>query len=176
MATTINASNGSTSGLIQTGDASGVLALQTNNGVTALTLGLYQTITPTNAILEAATITAAAPASTQNFDLLTQPVQYFTTSAANNWTINLRGNSTVAMNTLLSTGQSVTMAILTTQGATAYYNSTVQVDGTTTGVTTKWQGGAPSAGNASGIDVYTYTIIKTASATFTVLASLTQFK
>ena len=80
------------------------------------------------------------------------------------------------MNTALATGQSLTVTFLVTQGGTAYYNSAVQVDGTTTGVTTKWQGGAPSAGNASGIDVYTYTIIKTASATFTVLASQTQFK
>ena len=76
----------------------------------------------------------------------------------------------------MSTGQSLTMAFLVTQGATAYYNNTVQVDGTTVGVTTKWQGGAPTSGNASGIDVYTYTIIKTGSATFTVLASVVQFK
>ena len=80
------------------------------------------------------------------------------------------------MNTALSTGQSLTVAFLVTQGATAYYNNVVQVDGATSGVTTKWQGGAPTAGNASGIDVYTYTVIKTASATFTVLASQTQFK
>jgi hypothetical protein len=52
----------------------------------------------------------------------------------------------------------------------------VQVDGTTSGVTTRWLGGAPTAGNASGIDSYRYLIIKTGSATFTVLASNTQFK
>jgi len=75
----------------------------------------------------------------------------------------------------MSTGQSVTAAFLVTQGATAYYNSTVQVDGTT--ITPKWQGGtAPSAGNASAIDTYVYTIIKTGSAAFTILASQTQFK
>ena len=75
----------------------------------------------------------------------------------------------------MATGQSLTVAFLVTQGATAYYNNVVQIDGTT--VTPKWQGGtAPSAGNASGIDVYQYTIIKTASATYTVLASLTQYK
>ena len=80
------------------------------------------------------------------------------------------------MNTALSTGQSTTIAILATNGGTAYYNTSVQVDGTTSGVTTKWQGGtAPTAGNASSIDVYSYTIIKTASATFTVLASQTKF-
>jgi hypothetical protein len=80
------------------------------------------------------------------------------------------------MNGLLSDGQSVTVAFLVTQGSTAYYNSAVQVDGTTSGVTTRWIGGAPTAGNASGIDSYRYLIIKTANATFTVLASVTQYK
>jgi hypothetical protein len=75
----------------------------------------------------------------------------------------------------MSTGQTLTVVFMVTQGATAYYNSAVQVDGSA--VTPKWQGGsAPTAGNASSVDVYTYTIIKTGSAAFTVLASLTQFK
>ena len=67
------------------------------------------------------------------------------------------------------------LAFLVQQGGTAYYNSAVQVDGSS--VTPVWQGGtAPTAGNASSLDTYVYTIIKTASATFTVLASLTQYK
>jgi hypothetical protein len=75
---------------------------------------------------------------------------------------------------VLAAGQSVTVAFLVTQGSTAYYNNVVQVDGST--VTPKWQGGtAPTAGNASSIDVYQYTIVKTASATFTVLASITKY-
>jgi hypothetical protein len=76
----------------------------------------------------------------------------------------------------MTTGQSLTVAFLATQGGTAYYNNVVQVDGTTSGVTTRWIGGAPTKGNASGIDAYTYTIIKTGSATFTVLASQVQYK
>jgi hypothetical protein len=69
----------------------------------------------------------------------------------------------------------MTVAFLVTQGATPYYNNAVTVDGSS--VTPKYQGGtAWTAGNASSIDVYTYTIIKTANATFTVLASQTQFK
>ena len=76
----------------------------------------------------------------------------------------------------MATGQAITVVFMNTNGATAYYNNVVQVDGTVTGVTTKWQGGtAPTGGNASSIDVYTYTIIKTGSATFTVLASQTKF-
>jgi hypothetical protein len=80
------------------------------------------------------------------------------------------------MNTALSTGQAVTVAFMVTNGSTAYYNNVIQVDGSTSGVTTKWQGGiAPVGGNASSIDIYTYTVIKTGSATFTVLASQTKF-
>jgi glutamate mutase epsilon subunit len=78
------------------------------------------------------------------------------------------------VNSNLAVGQSVTASILLTQGSTAYYLNAYQVDGST--VTPKWSGGsAPTAGNASGIDSYSFTIIKTADATFTVLASQTQF-
>ena len=75
----------------------------------------------------------------------------------------------------MSVGESLSVTSLVTQGATAYYNSDVQIDGTTTGVTTVWQNGAPTAGDASALDSYTYVIIKTASATFTVLATQTKF-
>jgi hypothetical protein len=75
----------------------------------------------------------------------------------------------------MSTGESITAAFLVTQGSTAYYNSAVQIDGAS--VTPKWQGGtAPTVGNASGVDAYTYTIIKTGSAAFTVFAAQVQFK
>jgi len=125
---------------------------------------------------EVCTVSATAATGTIAYYPSTQSVLYYTSNASANWTVNLAFSSGTTMNTALATGQSLTVTFLVTQGATAYYNSAVQVDGTTSGVTTKWQGGAPTAGNASGIDVYTYTIIKTASATFTVLASQTQFK
>jgi hypothetical protein len=127
-------------------------------------------------LAETATVSATAATGTINYDVTTQSVVYFTSSASANWTINLRGNGTTALNTLLSTGQAITVAHLVTNGGTAYYNNVVQVDGTTSGVTTRWQGGAaPTTGNANSIDVYTYTIIKTGSATFTVLASQTRY-
>jgi hypothetical protein len=125
---------------------------------------------------EVATISATAATGTINYDITTQSVLYYTSNASANWTTNFRASSGTSLNTAMSTGQSVTVAFLVTQGATAYYNNVVQVDGTTSGVTTRWIGGAPTAGNASGIDSYRYVIIKTASATFTVLASNTQFK
>jgi hypothetical protein len=128
-------------------------------------------------VAEVATVSATAATGTINYDVTTQSVLFYTTNASANWTVNLRASSGTSLNTALATGQSVTVAFLVTQGATAYYNTTVQVDGATAGVTTRWQGGtAPTAGNASGVDVYVYTVIKTGSATFSVFASQTQFK
>jgi len=105
-----------------------------------------------------------------------QTVGYFQLAAAGNFSFSF-STTTGTVNSFLATGQSITIAILTTQGSTAYYNNaTPQIDGTTSGVTIYWQGGtAPTAGNASQIDVYTFTIIKTASATYTVLAAQTKF-
>jgi hypothetical protein len=125
---------------------------------------------------EVATVSATAATGTINYDLTTQSVLYYTSNASANWTTNFRASSGTSLNTALATGQSITAAFLVTQGATAYFNNVVQVDGTTSGVTTRWIGGAPTAGNASGIDSYRYLIIKTGSATFTVLASVNQFK
>jgi len=118
---------------------------------------------------------AAAPAATQTFYINLGSVQYYTANATANWTLNIAFSSTGNLNAALAVGQSVTLALLTTQGATAYYNSAVQIDGSA--VTPYWQGGtAPTSGNPSVIDVYTYTIIKTAATpTYTVLASQTKF-
>lgn len=127
------------------------------------------------AIAEAVTVSATAAATTVTYDVMTNKnVLYYTTNATANWTFNVRGNSTTTLNTLMDTGQSLTVVFMNTNGATAYYASAFQIDGTA--VTPKWFGGsAPTAGNASSIDVYTYNIIKTGSATYTVLASLNKF-
>jgi len=125
-------------------------------------------------VAETVNVVGSAPSSTTNFYVQSGSVQYYTTNAANNWTLNIAFSSGTSLNTAMSTGQSITIAMLATQGSTAYYNSAVTIDGTS--VTPYWQGGsAPTKGNASGIDVYTYTVIKTGSATYTVLASQTQF-
>lgn len=124
---------------------------------------------------EVVTVSATAATGTINYDVATQSVLYYTSNAAANWTVNLRHSSGTSMDSALSTGQSVTVAFLVTQGGTPYYNSAVQVDGTTSGVTTKWLNAAPAAGIASSVNLYQYTIIKTGAATFTVLASLASF-
>jgi hypothetical protein len=128
----------------------------------------------TSNILETATISATAATGTINYDVTTQSVLYFTTDASGNFTVNFRGSSGTSLNTIMDTGESLSATFLVTNGSTAYYNSAVTIDGSS--VTPKWQGGsAPTSGNASSIDSYTYVIIKTGSATFTVLASVTKF-
>ena len=88
--------------------------------------------------------------------------------------MNIRGNSGTTLNNSMVTGQSLTVAFLCTNGGTAYYQTAMTIDGSA--VTPKWQGGtAPSSGNTSSVDVYSYTVIKTGAATFTVLASQTKF-
>jgi hypothetical protein len=124
--------------------------------------------------LETATVSATAATGTIAYDVATQAVLYYTTNASGNFTVNFRGSSGTSLNTLMATGESVTVAFLVTNGATAYYNSAVQVDGSS--VTPKYQGGtAYAAGNASAVDVYMYTIIKTGNAAFTVFTSQTKF-
>lgn len=187
MANTINATAGI--GIVATGDNSNELNLQTN-GVTGLSIDSSQNVSFANtlalgvsgsvmeltlsAAAETVTIAATAATGTVNFDVSTQSILYYTSNASANWTLNIRGSSSVALNSIMSTGQSVTVTHLVTQGGTAYYNSAVTVDGTS--VTPKWSGGtAPSAGNASSVDVYTYTLIKTGSGSFTVFASQTRY-
>lgn len=124
---------------------------------------------------EVATVSAIAATGTINYDVTTQSVLYYTTNASANWTVNFRASSGTSLNTLMSTGQALTVVFLVSQGATAYFNNAVQIDGSS--VTPRYQGGtAWSSGNASGIDAYSYTIVKTGSAAFTVFASQTQFK
>ncbi len=125
-------------------------------------------------VAEKVTTEATAATGTVNYDVLTQAVWNFTTDASANWTLNIRGNASNSLNSIMDTGESITIAHIVSQGGTAYYNSAVQVDGSS--VTPEWQGGsAPTAGNTNSLDVYSYTVIKTADATFTVLASQTQF-
>jgi len=152
-----------------TNAANSFTAKQTFTGATASLASAFINAT------ESSTISATAATSTINYDVTTQSVLYYTTSASGNWTVNIRGNATTSLNTLMSTNDSLTVVFLVTQGATAYYNSALQIDGAS--VTPKYQGGtAWTSGNASGIDAYSYTIVKTGSAAFTVFAAQTQFK
>jgi len=123
---------------------------------------------------EKVTIDANGAANTINYDVNTQQVLLYTGNASANVTLNIRGNSTASLNNVMSNGQAITIAFGMTNNATAKYVSLSQIDGTN--VTPKWQTGtAPTSGNANSTDFYTYTVIKTGNATYTVLAAQTRF-
>jgi hypothetical protein len=138
----------------------------TNSTVSASTLG---------SPAETAVISGTTNYSSQLIELASGSVYYFTPNADRNITLNFRWNSATELNARLSTGQLITAAVLVTQGTTPYFVQTVQVDNITQ--TVRWQGGAaPSTGNASSIDVYGFTFIKTGASTWVVLGSQTQFR
>jgi hypothetical protein len=124
---------------------------------------------------ERTTVEATAATGTINYDALTQGVLFFTSNASANWTLNIRGNSGTTLSSILAVGDAITVTHLVTNGATPYYNNALQIDGSA--VTPKYQGGtAFAAGNASSIDAYVYTVVKTAATpTYTVFASQTRF-
>lgn len=202
MPSIINSTSTGVGGLISTGNTDNELVIQTGD-TTAISIDASQNVVLTNALpvasggtgvttstgtgnvvlsanplfttlRETATIAATAATGTINYDAITQSVLYYTTDASGNWTLNIRGDSGTSLDSIMSTGQSLTVTFLVTNGATAYYQTAFQIDGSS--VTPEWQGGsAPSAGNVSSVDSYTFAIIKTGSATFTVFGSLTQF-
>jgi hypothetical protein len=122
---------------------------------------------------ETVAVSVTQATGTVNVDLSTAAVHYYTGNSAANWTFNFRGNGSTTLNSILSVGQSATVAFLVTN-TTAYYPTAFTIDGIS--VTPKWQGGfAPTSGNANSVDSYTFTIIKTGISTYTVIASQSKF-
>jgi len=143
----------------------------TNKTLTAPTVE-RQTIT--KHVQEVATITAAAATGTINYDVNTQSILYYTNDATGNFTVNFRGDGSTTLNSIMDTGDVMTVVFLVTNGSSAKFNNAFQIDGSS--ITPKNQGGsAYSSGNANSIDAYSYTIIKTGDAAFTMLTSQTQF-
>ena len=144
----------------------GALGRITANGETKI-FGVYEAVTISTTYVTAFT-----------YDVLTQAVYFQNVNLGSNFTVNFRGDGSNTLNSAMAVGESVTAALITKQANTTFFNTSVlTVDGTSTNVTVVWQGGsAPTAGNASSNDVYTYTAIKTAASTYTILASQTQFK
>jgi hypothetical protein len=152
-------------------------------GATTAAAGTFTTLSATTALNasgvttlgETTAVSATAATGTINYDVKTQGVVFYTANATGNWTVNLRGDGSTTLNTLMAVNDTRTVTFMVTQGATAYYNSAVTIDGTS--VTPKWQGGvAPTSGSINAVDIYTYAIVKTASATYSVFASKTDFK
>ena len=168
--TIANAATGNNPSITASGGDTNIDMSLTPKGVGRITLGAGKI----QQVAEKVTTEATAATGTVNYDVITQAVWNFTTDASANWTLNVRGDASNSLDSIMDTGESITVAHIVSQGATAYYNSAFEIDGSA--VTPEWQGGsAPTGGNASSLDTYSYTIIKTASATFTVLASQTQF-
>ena len=158
------------------GGTSGAVTLSVD---TAVTLTTTNAVTVENKVFlspeERTTVSATAATGTINYDAKTQSVLYYTSNASANWTLNIRGNSGTTLSSMLAVGDAITVTFLVTNGSTAYYPTALQIDGSA--VTPKYQGGtAWAAGNASSIDAYVYTVIKTAATpTYTVFASQTKF-
>lgn len=173
---TISAGTTSTTALVSTGDTTGNLILATGaTPNTALTLGADQTSSFAASQREIITVAAIAAATTVNYDAITQGALLYTSNATANWALNVRGSATVTLNDLMSVGQALSICFLVTQGGTAYYQTSLTIDGAA--VTPKWQGGtAPTAGNINGVDSYSLVIVKTAASTYTVFEAQSQFK
>ena len=158
--------------------------------ITGLTAGTGITITnasgpvPTIAVSDNAlliapkelTLTSATAATGAiNIDAMVAALDIRTSNATANWTINVRGNAVTTLDSIMSTGQQISIVFESPQGATAYYPTAFTIDGVAP-TYTKWLGGtAPSSGNINSNDVYVYTIRKTGAAAFTVLASQNKY-
>jgi len=168
--TMANAATGNAPALSATGDDTNIDMNLTPKGIGRVTLNGNGKI---QGLAEKVNVNGTFT-SNINIDTNTQAVQLNTVTANANFTVNLRGDGSNSLDASMDTGESVTIAFINKNNNVTYYNTTVQVDGTT--VTPVWQGGsAPTAGNTTSNDVYTFTAIKTASSTFTVLAAQTQF-
>lgn len=123
-------------------------------------------------------IVATAVPSSFNFDIKTASIWYYTGGSTVDWTPNFRGNSTTTLSSLLSVGNSITCMLAVnhlSQGLTVYKSTSITIDGVA--ATVRWQGSLTPTGNISSIDLYSYTIIKTAATpTYLVIGSMTQFK
>jgi len=133
-------------------------------------------IAPLLNLQEKILVSGSAFSSPTAINLLENSVIYSTAAATGNFTINFKGDGSTSLNDVMSTGNIISAAVLVTNTGTPYYINAYQVEGTASGVTTEVQGGAAlSAGNANSIDVYNFSIIKTADATYTILISQSQF-
>jgi hypothetical protein len=140
----------------------------TGGSFSGVALGTAQTFE--NAYL---TATAFSTGGYSYYTTTNGAVQYITANSTGAGTLNITSASGVTLNSIMATNQSVTVVFALTQTTTGFLPSAYQIDGSA--VTPKWAGGSAPTASASAIDVLTFTIIKTASATFTVLASATKF-
>jgi len=155
-----------TSNLHVVGNASITLGIVTSTLDATNTMTLQQT-------RERVNVSATAMSANLTIDLLSGAITYLTANSTANSTINFRGNSTATLDSILAANQSMSSVIMITNGATGYRIANVQIDGTT--VTPKWSGNTTPTANTNAIDIFAFTLIKTAANTYTVLGSKTEF-
>ena len=124
----------------------------------------------TGLLSEACTVTAGKLSDNTNLNAENGNVFLFTTQETTTCTPNIRWNGSTTLNSKVNVGDMIAITVITTAAAGGY-SAQLTIDGAA--VTENWVGGsAPSAGGSSGKDIYSYTIVKTADATFTVIGNL----
>ena len=118
---------------------------------------------------------ASALTGTYNHDVVDHGmILYAYSNASASFVLNLRGDGSTTLNSLMNIGQSSVFTAYTGSNNTSYYMTDFQIDGASQ--TEEWNGAAaPTAATGSGYDVYTFNILKTADATFKVFATFSNF-
>lgn len=168
-------------------DAATTLTVGATTGTTTIrnTLRAENTIA-IDEVLENVVLKGSAPVVTptdNNIDAKSGGIHFFdtATSGANStFDLNFRGDGSTTLNSMLATGEAITFVVMVNNGASTAYSlaasNSILIDDVTTNVSVKWFAGTGiPAGNTNSIDAYTFTIIKTASAVYTVLASQSRF-
>ena len=118
-------------------------------------------------IFEEVNVTAGKLSDNTEINISNGQVHLFTTAESTTSTPNIM--STTGINTDMSVGESLVVTIITTANASAY-SANITID--SAAVTENWVGGsAPDEGGSSGVDIHSFTIIKTGSAAYTVIGN-----
>ena len=118
---------------------------------------------------ESTNIVGGAANATAGIDVKTASVWLFTSNSGATWTHNIRGDASTSLDSIMATGQSIVVTVISKQNNSSYYSDNITIDGAA--VTEYWSVSAPTTGAPSGYNTYTWTIVKTGSATFIVLAT-----
>jgi hypothetical protein len=129
-----------------------------------------------NSVFETMAVCNTGSTGIINVDILSGSSIYNICNSTALWGLNLRGNANCTLNSLLPVNKSATISFLNTNGATAYNLTGVSIDGTSQ--TVRWVNGAGGfpTGNASLIDLYSITAIKTGNALYTIFGSTSYLK
>ena len=140
-------------------------------GVSTLGVTTVSGFTAKGTLIEGMSSTTTAYSSSSDLNITNGNFQF---SSANlggtNNTLNIM--STTGINTDLATNQVMNVTAVTAVNASTAYVNRVSIDGLLTGITTHWVGGsAPTDGGGSGLDTYSFNVMKTGSETYIVIAN-----